>query len=156
MAMTLHLLLSLLHQSRTELKLAKHANRHTTAWFKAAMAAYNWCARALAGMKKRGGGCYVSSLAKQARATAPAGTAPWPRATAMTMADATVVENMEDTAIIDLKKARACERKAWSRTNQTDTQHTAKKKGIAMPWQGGGASPCQSREGGCAPCNVSA
>ncbi len=82
--------------------MAKHADHCANAQLKAAMAAYDWCARALAGMKKRGGGCDVTSLAKHARATAPGGTAPWPRATALTMVGATMGENVEDTAIINL------------------------------------------------------
>jgi hypothetical protein len=46
----------------------------------------------------------------------------------MTMAGATMGENVEDAAIIDLKKARARESKARSRTNQTDAQSAAEKK----------------------------
>jgi hypothetical protein len=108
-----------LRQSRAELELAEHTNRRATARLKATMAAYNRCARALAGMKKRGGGCNVASLAKCPRALVPAGTAPWPHATAMTMAGATMGENVEDATLIDLKKAIACESKAQSRANQT-------------------------------------
>jgi hypothetical protein len=89
MAITLPLL-SLLRQSQMELELTKHADCCATARLKAAMAAYDWCARALVGMKKSGGGCNVASLAKHARATAPAGTTPWPCTTAMTMAAATM------------------------------------------------------------------
>ncbi len=128
MAMTLPLLLSSLRQCRTELELAKHANRRATARLKAAMAAYNWCAWAFAGMKQRGGSCNIASLAKRARAMVPAGTAPWPRETAMTMAGATMGANVEDTVIIDLKKARARESKAGGHANQTDAQYAAKNK----------------------------
>ena len=74
----------------------------------------------------------------------------------MAMAGPTLQGGVEDSAIIDLKKARARESKAQSCANQTDAHRAAKKKGTAMPGQGGGTTPRRSRVSRCTPCNVSA
>jgi hypothetical protein len=53
-------LLSLLCQSRTELKSAEVAGQCATMPLVAARVAYNWCACAFVGMKKSGGSCNVA------------------------------------------------------------------------------------------------
>jgi hypothetical protein len=72
-------LLSLLRQSRTELKLAKHAGCRATARLKAAMAVYNWCAHALVGMKKWGDGYDFTFFLKARKGN----SANWDRTLAM-------------------------------------------------------------------------